>query len=98
MDDGIKPYEEVNMRQLNSMDARLSGGIALSSALSGTHPNARIENDTQLSMGFGHYNNETAVEVGAFHYIDDRALINVGVSYVSEDSQPAVKGGVTWGF
>ena len=95
--DGIDPYDAVNKRQLDEVAGRINSVGALSSALSGMHPNARSDSDTQVSLGVGYYEGESAVAVGAFHYIRDDALINLGVSHSSVGGT-MYRGGVTWGF
>ncbi len=52
--------------------------------------------DTQISIGAGYYEGSAAV-IGAFHYIDNNVLLNVGAS-VSDDGRNVVRGGVTLGF
>ena len=95
--DGINPYDAVNMRQLDRVDARISAVGAMSGALSGMIPNAKLDSNTQLSMGLGYYESEVAVAIGAFHYIDDLALLNFGLVYSAEGGT-AARLGVTWGF
>jgi autotransporter adhesin len=61
VNDGVNPYDAVNMRQLNKVDSRISSVGAMASAMSSMVPNHRIANDTQLSVGLGYYDGEGAV-------------------------------------
>lgn len=95
--DGINDFDAVNMRQFNGLERKMSGIGAMNSAMSALVPNQRVSNDTQLSVGLGYYDGETAIAGGMFHYIDDDILLNAGISY-SRESGTSARAGVTWGF
>jgi autotransporter adhesin len=95
--DGINDYDAVNMHQFNGLERKLSGVGAMNSAMSALVPNQRVASDTQLSIGLGYYDSETALAGGMFHYVNDEILLNAGVSY-SRESGTAARAGVTWGF
>ena len=102
--DGINPYDAVNMRQfnqlgyqVNKLDKKVSGIGAMSSAMSALVPNSRIEEDTQISAGFGYYDSQVAIAAGLFHYVNDDVLLNAAASYAKE-SGVAARAGITWAF
>jgi len=101
IDDGINPYDAVNVGQLNrglgALGTRINATTAMASAMSAMVPNSRTREDSQVSLGLGNYKSETAVAVGVFHYIDDDVLINAGLSY-SKEGGVSTRAGVTWGF
>jgi len=102
--DGINPYDAVNMRQFNALGGRVDklgrkirGIGAMNSAMSALVPNQRVDSDTQLSVGLGQYDGETAVAMGIFHYDSHDILYNAGISY-SKESGTSARVGITWGF
>ncbi|MCL2538606.1 MAG: YadA-like family protein [Alphaproteobacteria bacterium] len=95
-------FGQVNAR-IDGMDKRVDdiskemrAGFAGLSAMSALVPNARSSGDTQLSFGTGGYRDQVGFAVGAFHYVNNGTLLNVGGSYA--DRNVAWRAGVTFGF
>ena len=102
--DGVNDYDAVNMRQyhfldnkVNTLDRKVNGVAAMGSAMSALVPNGRSDKNTQVSLGLGTYKGETALAIGAFHYVDDDILLNAAVSHAQESGTSA-RAGITWGF
>jgi autotransporter adhesin len=69
----------------------------MTSAMSALVPNGRSAKNTQVSLGLGTYEGESAFAIGAFHYVDDDILLNAAVSH-SPEAGTAARAGITWGF
>ena len=82
--------------QVNSLDNRLNQVGALSAAFSGMTPNPRDNGRTQVSMGMGFYQGKSAMAGGVYHYVNDRVLLNAGLSFAG--SETASRVGMTIGF
>jgi len=82
--------------QVNSLDNRMDQIGALSAAFSGMTSNPRDNARTQISMGMGLYAGKTAMAGGVYHYVNDRVLLNVGMSFAGSESASRV--GMTIGF
>ena len=59
-------------------------------------PNPRDDGRTQISMGMGFYQGQTAYAGGVYHYVNDRVLLNAGMSFAGGESASRV--GMTLGF
>ena len=94
--DGIGDFDAVNMRQFNDLSDRVDELGAMSAAFSALVPNARAPGNTQLSVGVGGYESELGVAAGLFHYVNDRVLVNAGVS--STGNETSGRAGVTFGW
>jgi autotransporter adhesin len=80
----------------NSLDNRVDNVGALSSAFSAMTPNPRDNGRTQISMGMGFYKGKTAMAGGVYHYVNDRVLLNTGMSFAGSESSGRF--GMTIGF
>ena len=104
LDANINRIENHFNGQINRLENKLDKhhhemkrGFASLAAMTRLVPNPRACGDTQISVGVGHYHGSTGVAIGAFHYIDNNTLVNVGVGYSGHDS--ATFGvGLTFGF
>ena len=104
LDSNLNRIENHFNSQINRLENKLDKyhhemkrGFASLAAMSRLVPNPRACGDTQISVGVGHYHGSTGVAIGAFHYIDNNTLVNVGVGYSGHDS--ATFGvGLTFGF
>ena len=83
--------------RVRRLDRQMKGGFASMAALSALQPNARASSDTQLSVGTGTYRGRVGMALGAFHYINDNAMLNVGASYAGSTSA-TFRAGVTLGW
>ena len=82
---------------LHDTNREMRAGFASTAALTALVPNARADNNTQLSMGTGVYRDRAGFALGAFHYVNDNVLLNAGVSYGGTKSVIG-KAGVTFGW
>ncbi len=82
--------------KVNGLDTRMDSVGALSSAFSAMTPNPRDDGRTQVSMGMGFYQGKTAYAGGVYHYVNDRVLLNAGMSFAGGESASRV--GMTVGF
>ena len=83
--------------RVRRLDRQMKGGFASMAALSALQPNARASSDTQLSIGTGTYRGRVGMALGAFHYINDNAMLNLGASYAGSTSA-TFRAGVTLGW
>ena len=83
--------------KLDKHHHEMKRGFASLAAMTRLVPNPRGCGDTQISIGVGHYHGSTGVAIGAFHYIDNNTLVNVGVGYSGHDSA-TFGAGLTFGF
>ena len=71
-------------------------GLAANNALAALTPlDDRYK--SQVSMALGGYENNQAIAVGAFHYVNEKILLNTGVAYGGNDSL-SYNVGITFGF
>jgi len=82
--------------KIDQLENKMEKGLAASAALAGLVPLSN-EHKTQLSAAMGGYGSNTAVAVGAFHYVNDRTLLNLGGAY-GGNTDFSYKVGVTFGF
>ena len=82
--------------KINKLETKMEKGLAANNALAGLVP---LDHDhkTQISAALGGYKYNQALAVGAFHYLNDRTLLNAGIAYGGNDSM-SYKVGVTFGF
>ena len=71
---------------------------AMSAAFSALVPNDRVAGNTQISLGYGYYDSESALAAGVFHYVSDNVLLNAGVSGSVNGGSLSGRAGVTFGF
>ena len=83
--------------KLDKHHHEMKRGFASLAAMTRLVPNPRGCGDTQISIGVGHYHGSTGIAIGAFHYIDNNTLVNVGVGYSGHDSA-TFGAGLTFGF
>ncbi len=83
--------------KLDKYHHEMKRGFASLAAMTRLVPNPRACGDTQISVGVGHYHGSTGVAIGAFHYIDNNTLVNVGIGYSGHDSA-TFGAGITFGF
>ena len=83
-------------RRINKLEDKLEKGLAANNALAGLVP-LDHEYKTQVSAALGGYKDNQALAVGAFHYINERTLLNAGAAY-GGNSNVSYKVGVTFGF
>ena len=83
-------------RRINKLETKMEKGLAANNALAGLVPLDHVHK-TQVSAALGGYKNNQALAVGAFHYLNDRTLLNAGAAYGGNDSV-SYKVGVTFGF
>jgi autotransporter adhesin len=88
-------FDEMALK-VNGLDTRMDSVGALSSAFSAMTPNPRDDGRTQVSMGMGFYQGKTAYAGGVYHYVNDRVLLNAGMSFAGGESASRV--GMTLGF
>ena len=82
--------------KINKLEDKMEKGLAATAALAGLQPLSNAH-QTQLSAAVGGYGNNQALAVGAFHYINDRTLLNAGAAY-GGNSNVSYKVGITFGF
>ena len=104
LDDNLNRIENHFNGQINRLENKLDKhhhemkrGFASLAAMTRLVPNPRGCGDTQISVGVGHYHGSTGVAIGAFHYIDNNTLVNVGVGYSGHNSA-TFGAGITFGF
>ncbi len=83
--------------KLNKLSSEMKGGFASIAAMTALVPNSRTCGDTQLSFGTGNYDGHQGFAFGAFHYLNNNTLLNVGYSYGGNNSS-IIKGGVTFSW
>ncbi len=83
--------------KVNELDKEMRGGFASMAALSALQPNARAENDTQVSIGTGMYRDQVGGAIGVFHYLNDNTMLNAGVSFGGSDAFMG-RAGATFGW
>ena len=72
-------------------------GMASMAAMSALAPNARASGDTQLSVGTGAYAGHTAAAVGAYHWLTDNLMFNIGAAW-GDSSDKIYRLGVTYSW
>lgn len=82
--------------KINKLEDKMEKGLAATAALAGLQPLSNAH-QTQLSAAVGGYGSNQALGVGAFHYINDRTLLNAGAAY-GGNSNVSYKVGITFGF
>ena len=82
--------------KINKLEDKMEKGLAATAALAGLQPLSNAH-QTQLSAAVGGYGSNQALAVGAFHYINDRTLLNAGAAY-GGNSNVSYKVGITFGF
>ena len=88
-------FERIESK-INKLDDKINKGLAANNALAGLVPLDRCH-QTQISAAMGGYRDNQALAVGAFHYVNDRILLNAGAAY-GGNSSISYKVGVTFGF
>ncbi len=83
--------------RINKLEDKMEKGLAATAALTGLSPLPPTEHKTQISAALGGYGSNQALAVGAFHYINNRTLLNAGAAY-GGNSNVSYKVGVTFGF
>lgn len=95
-----KMQAEVNQtnHKIDKLDNRLDKVAAMTSAFSALVPNPRAQDNTQISLGLGHYSGSTALAAGVFHQVNDNILVNTGVSSSFSSNATAGRAGITFGW
>ena len=88
-------FERIESK-ITQLDDKINKGLAANNALAGLVPLDHCHR-TQISAAMGGYSDNQALAVGAFHYINDRTLLNAGAAY-GGNSSISYKVGVTFGF
>lgn len=83
--------------KIDHVENKLNKGMAAMSALTALVPNARASGRTQLSVGTGTYGDKVGIAAGAFHYVNNRVLVNAGASYGGSGDM-AFRAGITFGW
>jgi len=83
-------------RRIDKLEDKMEKGLAANNALAGLVPLDHTHT-TQISAAMGGYGSSQALAIGAFHYLNDRTLLNAGVGY-GGNSNMSYKVGVTFGF
>ena len=83
-------------RRISKVEDKMEKGLAANNALAALTP-LSSSYKTQLSAALGGYENKQAFAFGAFHYVNDRVLVNTGVAYGGNDSL-SYNAGITFGF
>ncbi|MBQ9035242.1 MAG: YadA C-terminal domain-containing protein, partial [Alphaproteobacteria bacterium] len=73
-------------------------GMASMAAMSALAPNARAVGDTQLSVGTGAYSGHTAAAVGAYHWLTDNLMLNIGAAWGGDSADNVYRMGVTYSW
>ena len=73
-------------------------GMASMAAMSALAPNARAVGDTQLSIGTGEYSGHTAAAVGAYHWLTDNLMLNIGAAWGGDSAENIYRMGVTYSW
>ena len=73
-------------------------GMASMAAMSALAPNARASGDTQLSVGTGAYSGHTAAAVGAYHWLTDNLMLNIGAAWGGDSADNVYRMGVTYSW
>ena len=84
-------------KKVEKMDKQMKSGFASMAAVAGLKPNARACSDTQIALGGGYYRGTAGVALGAFHYVNDNLMLNIGGGYAGNQSA-TVSGGVSVGW
>ena len=83
-------------RKIYKLEDKMGKGLAANNALAALTPlDDRYK--SQVSMALGGYENNQAIAVGAFHYVNEKILLNTGVAYGGNDSL-SYNVGITFGF
>lgn len=92
---------ETDITRLETRNADLADRLdnigAFASAFSALVPNSRA-GDTQLTVGVGHYSGANAMAAGLFHYVNDKVLLNTGISTAFDGNSTAGRAGITIGW
>lgn len=83
-------------RRIDKLEDKMEKGLAANNALASLVPLDHTHT-TQISAAMGGYGSSQALAIGAFHYLNDRTLLNAGVGY-GGNSNMSYKVGVTFGF
>ena len=68
------------------LDKDFRRGMASMAAMSAMAPNARAKGNTQLTLGTGAYDRNTAAAIGLFHWINNNVMVNMGVAWGSSSN------------
>ena len=73
------PFDAVNVRQMGTMDQRLSAGIASNMAVANI---PQVEQDMTFAVGagVGHYNGQTALAIGGSYRFAPNGVLKASVS------------------
>ncbi len=98
--DGKHKYDAVNMRQYRQLEDRLDksyAGIAAVSAIAAVPPPVPGKNFS-VGMGYGNFENQNAMAVGAKALVGEERTITLSVGVGVCDDTSAFSGGVGWSF
>jgi len=97
----IESRIDTDITRLETRNADLADRLdnigAFASAFSALVPNSRA-GDTQLAVGVGHYSGANAMAAGLFHYVNDKVLLNTGISTAFDANTTAGRAGITIGW
>ena len=83
-------------RRIKKLDDKVSKGIAGSNALAALKP-LDSSYRSQLAVALGGFDGDQAVAIGGFHYLNNKTMINAGVSY-SGRNYNSYNIGIVFGF
>ena len=82
--------------KVSHLENKMEKGLAANNALASLVP-LSDKYKTQFSAAMGGYEDNQAFAVGAFHYVNEKVLVNTGVAYGGNDSL-SYGVGLTFGF
>ena len=86
-------------KKVNKLEKNVSGGIAAATALSSVEVSNVAKGEMSVGGGYGYYNDQSAVAVGAAMGLTDRWSINAGAGIATGDkTQVAFRAGTNYKF
>ena len=92
---GVAPNDAINVSQLNSISAKLSGGIAMSMAMS-QMPQPQGDHRFAVGVALGNYNGESAFAIGGATLLDNNWAVRGSVSRASGQTGAGLGLGYSW--
>ena len=84
---------------LGNVRSDMEKGDAMAAAISALKPLPYDATEpTQIMAGYGTYGGANAVSLGVAHYVSEKNMYNIGVSYGGANSKLMVNAGATWKF
>jgi len=95
--DGSSKYDAVNYGQLEDVESKVSGGVAMVAGLASI-PQVEQCKTYSLGAGTGFYNGETAIAVGGSVRVARNAIFKGGISFSTSDSEPVGNAGIAFSW